>query len=339
MKRLGILGLVLLLAAVPVLGQKVTKSGTTAAGFLNIDAGARGVGMGSAYVSVGEEVGSMYWNPAGIARLKGPEAVFSNTRWIADIAYNYAAVAVPLGQFGTVGVNAAFLTMDEMVRTTVLEPEGTGETFSAGSYAFGLSYARKLMDRFSIGFNVKTIQERIYHSSARGIAFDVGTLFDTQFEGMKIGMSITNYGTKMRMDGRDMLIQTDIDPSVSGNNQNINANLQTDAFDLPLLFRVGVSVDVLKGLWGSNLIVSVDALHPNDDVESVNVGAEYTYKGLVALRCGYKSLFSRDSEEGLCFGGGLQYRVVGTTAVHLDYAWGDFGVLKDIQKFSVGMSF
>jgi hypothetical protein len=290
-------------------------------------------------VAVADDIGSLYWNPAGIARIRGGEATFSNTRWIADIAFNHAGVVVPMGGLGVLGAQATFLTMDDMLRTTILEPEGTGETFSAGSSAFALSYGRRLTDRFSIGFTAKYIQERIYHSSATGVAFDVGTLFDTQFEGMKIGMSISNYGTKMRMDGRDLLIQTDVDPTVSGNNQNINANLQTDAFDLPLLFRVGVSVDVLKGLYNSRLVLALDALHPNDDVECVNVGAEYVYGDLVSLRCGYKSLFARDSEEGLSFGGGVRCRVAGSTAVKLDYAWGDFGILNQIQKFSVGLCF
>ena len=339
MKRLLGIVLVLLIAAVPVFGQKVTKAGTTAASFLNIDAGVRGVGMGSAFVSVADDISSMYWNPAGLARMKQGEATFSNTRWIADIAYNYAGVAVPLGQFGTLGANAAFLTMDDMLRTTVSDPEGTGETFSAGSYAFGLTYARNLTDRFSIGFNFKYVQERIWHTSATGMAVDIGTLFDTQFQGMKIGMAISNYGTKMRMSGRDLLVQTDVDPSIAGNNPSINANLQTDKYDMPLLFRVGVSVDVLKGLYDSNLIVAVDALHPNDDVESVNAGLEYTYHRMVSLRAGYKSLFARDSEEGLSFGGGLTTKVFGRAAIRLDYAWGDFGILKDIQKFSLGLSF
>jgi hypothetical protein len=339
MKRiLGII-LVLMIAAAPVFGQKVTKTGTTAASFLNIDAGARGVGMGSAFVSVADDISSMYWNPAGLARMKHGEASFSNTRWIADVSYNYAGVAIPLGQLGTLGANATFLTMDDMLRTTMANPEGTGETFSAGSYAFGLTYARSLTDRFSIGFNFKYIQERIWHTSATGMAVDIGTLFDTQFQGMKIGMSISNYGTKMQLSGRDLMVQMDIDPSIAGNNPAINANLQTDKFDLPLLFRVGVSVDVLKGLYNSNLIVALDALHPNDDVESVNVGLEYTFNKMVSLRAGYKSLFARNSEEGLCFGGGLTTKVFGSAAIHLDYAWGDFGILKDIQKFSLGLGF
>jgi hypothetical protein len=339
MKRLSAIVMVLLLATVPLFGQKVSKAGTTAAPFLSIETGARGFGMGGAFVSVSDDISSMYWNPAGIARIHQTETSFNSTRWIADITNNYAALAIPLNQFGVLGVNAMFLSVDPMDVTTVSAPEGTGESFTMGSFAFGLAYAKQLTDRFSIGFNAKFIQERIYHSSAQGIAMDVGTLFNTQLEGLKIGMSISNYGTKMRMGGRDMLLQADIDASKKGNNENINANLQTDAYDLPLMFRVGLSMDILKGRYNSNLILSVDALHPNDNVETVNVGAEYTFKKMVSLRCGYQSLFEKDSEEGLCLGGGVVYTIFGQTTLHLDYAWGDFGVFNDTQKLSIGLSF
>lgn len=319
--------------------QNVTKTGTTAASFLNVDVGARAIGMGGAYVAIAEGVTAQYWNSAGIARLSEAEASFSHTRWIADIAFNYAAFAVPLGNFGAVGVNATFMNTEDMERTTIMQPDGTGEMFSVGSYALGLCYARNLTDRFSVGMNVKYIQEKIYHSKAQGVAFDVGTLFDTQFAGLKIGMNISNYGTKMQMNGRDMLTQTDVDPSVSGNNDNINANLQTDKYDLPLMFRVGISMDVLKGWNNSNLIFGIDALHPNDDVEYLNIGGEYVLNGMFALRGGYKSLFAKDSEEGLCLGGGVQYKIAGKTTLNIDYAYHDFGVFNEIQMFSLGLKF
>lgn len=340
MKKLIIFTLgFLLVLNLSIFSQEVSKVGTTAAGFLNIDVGSRAVGMGGAFSAVAQDVSAMYWNAAGVARLERTEAMFCNTRWIADIQFNYAAVAVPLGNLGTVGANATFLTMDEMERTTILQPEGTGETFSAGSYAFGLCYARDLTDRFSIGFNMKYINEQIYHSSATGLAFDIGTLFNTQFKGIRIGMSIANYGTKMQMGGRDMLIQTDIDPLVSGNNNNINANLQTDKFDLPLMFRVGLSVDVLKGMGNSNLVLAVDALHPNDDTEYLNVGGEYIFRKLFSLRAGYKSLFARDSEAGLSFGAGLQYELAGRARLYADYAYQDFGVLNNVQMVTLGLGF
>jgi len=337
MKKLFVIFLALFLTSF-VFSQEVTKVGTTAAGFLNIDVGARAIGMGGAQVAVSEDAMSMYWNVAGISRINGTQAVFTHNKWLADISYNYAGFAMNLGNIGAIGISAQFMTMDKMERTTIMEPDGTGEMFSAGSYAFGLAYGRNLTDRFSIGFNFKYLSEEIYHSKATGMAFDIGTLFDTQYNGLKIGMSISNYGTKMQMGGRDMLIQADPDPSISGNNQNINANLSTDPFDLPLMFRVGVSMDVLKGAGNSNLILAIDALHPNDDVESVNLGAEYVYGGMFALRAGYKTLFARDSEEGICFGAGLHYDAGGMNFM-IDYAYQDFGVLSDIQMFTVALGF
>jgi hypothetical protein len=331
--------LIIMLLVLPAFAQNVTKVGTTAAGFLNIDVGARAVGMGSAFVTLSDDPTGIYWNPAGLARLTTSQAMFSHTAWLMDISFDFAAMTIPLRSVGTLGISATFMTMDEMERTTIDQPMGTGEYFSAGSYAFTLSYARNLTDRFSIGGNAKLIHEKIYHSSANGIAFDIGTLFETQFNGLMIGMSITNYGTKMRMDGRDMLMQSDVDPLVSGNNSNINSHLDTDAYDLPLLFRVGCSVDVLKGAGNSNLILAVDALHPNNDVEYVNVGAEYLFNRMLALRAGYKSLFARDSEVGLSLGCGLRYRILNFTELRLDYAFQDFGVMLNIQKFSLTLGF
>ena len=332
---LFIIGILLIWVA-QTQAQGVTKAGTTAAPFLVIDVGPRGTGMGGAYVSLANDATAMYWNPAGIAKISNFDATFSSSKWIADLSLNYAGAVLGLGDIGNIGLNATFLTMDQIERTTILNPDGTGEFFDAASYAVGVSYARNLTDKFSIGFNAKYINERMYHSVANGFALDVGVLFDTQFNGLVLGMSIANYGTKMQLDGRDMQVQSDIDQSISGNNPNINARLQTDAFDLPLMFRVGMSMDVLKGIANSNLILSVDALHPSDDVESVNIGGEYVFYDILSLRAGYKGLFAKDSEFGLNLGGGIKYNV-GTTAIRFDYSYIDFGILNAVHIYSISL--
>jgi hypothetical protein len=317
---------------------EVTKVGTTAAGFLNIDVGAQAISMGGAYVAVAEDATAMYWNPSGIARIENFSVLFHHTTWIADIGLNYMGVVLPVGNIGSFGVNITSLTMDDMERTTIANPEGTGEKFNAGSYAMGLCFARNLTDRFSIGFNVKYINEQIYHSSASTVAFDVGTIFNTQFNGLKIGMSITNYGPKLKLQGQDLLTQVDIDPSIAGNNENMNSYLKTDGFDLPLLFRVGVAIDVLKGRENSNLILAIDALHPNNDKESINIGAEYVLGNRFFLRSGYNTLFAKDSESGISLGGGFAFKLYNSSLV-FDYAYQNLGILNDVQTFTVGLSF
>jgi hypothetical protein len=66
-------------------------------------------------------------------------------------------------------------------------------------------------------------------------------------------MNISNDGSKMQMNGRDLSVKVDPDQMVSGNNPDSNAALKTDSYDLPLMFRVGVLMDILKGWYESNL--------------------------------------------------------------------------------------
>lgn len=338
MKRtMYVLAGILLCSSMGFTGQ-VTKVGTTSAGFLGIDVGAQAVAMGGAYVAIAQDATAMYWNPAGIARMNKFSTLFHHTRWLADVSINYIGVVLPVPDFGSLGVNIASMTMDDMERTTRANPDGTGEFFSAGSYALGISYARNLTDRFSMGFNVKYIREDIYHSTAQGAAFDVGILFDTEFRGLKLGMSIANYGTKMQMQGKDMLAQIDIDPLLAGNNQNINAYLKTDEYDLPLMFRVGAAIDVLQDVENNNLLIAVDALHPNNDSESINIGAEYAFNRMFFLRGGYNTLFAVDSESGMTFGAGLAVEAANAN-LHFDYAYWDFGILNDVQIFTIGLAF
>lgn len=336
--RNAITALLLALLASVCLSQQVTKVGTTAAKFLSIPVGARAVGMGGAFVAVANDASAMYWNPSGLAKLTQSEAIFTHANWIADISFNYGGVVIPLRELGTVGVNFTSMTMDEMERTTEELPEGTGQTFSAGSFAVGVAYGKKLTDWFSIGANVKYINEHIWNSTATGLAVDVGTLFTTPFAGLKFGAGITNFGQKMRIGGDDLLVQKDISP-IQGNNPNINANLSTDGFDLPLTLRIGFAYDVIENDDQQFTLVA-DASHPNDNAESVNVGGELSmFQRMFSIRGGYKGLWARDGEEQFTFGGGLQYGIGDHISAKLDYGYLKFGRLSNIHKFTVAFIF
>lgn len=330
---------VIILMIVPIMAQGVTKVGTTAATFLKIGVGARAIGMGGAFVSMANDASAMYWNPAGIALVSGGEAFFNHSEWLADISFDYAGLVFTIPTVGSFGLNATFLSMGEMERTTELRPEGTGQWFSAGSLALGATFARSLTDRFSIGFNLKYLRESILNTSATGFAIDIGTMFITQFRGLRLGANITNFGTKMRMTGRDILVQHDIDALREGNNDKLNADLATDNFDLPLHLRVGFSYDLLQDLPKNHLWLSVDATHPNDNVETVNIGGEYIFNDIVSLRAGYSSLFDEKSEKGLTFGAGLQYTFIGNASARIDYAYEAFGRFDNVQKISVALGF
>lgn len=282
--------LVTLMAAHGVVAQETNKIGTAAAPFLRIPVGARAVGMGSSFVSMMDDPASLFWNPSGLASVRSHAVMVDHSNWLPGIKFDFVGVVLPFSDAGTLGIGATILHTDEMEVTTPQEQMGTGEMFTASSLAVGVSFSRSLTDFFSIGGSIKYVRETIYNSSASGIAFDVGTLFVTPFAGMRLGASISNFGTKMQMSGEDLSVRVDIAPGQEGNNQSVVGKLNTDEFDLPLIMRIGVSGEVFKS-DDVRLTLSADGINPNDNAPSVNVGGEVGLLGdIIQVRGGVQGV-------------------------------------------------
>jgi len=316
----------------------VSKRGTSAAPFLSIPQGSRALGMGGAFVATADDPSAMYWNPAGIADISGISVLIDHTNWIADIKYEFLGTTVSLGSYGALGVNVTVSNIGDMKVTTVDQQDGTGEVFAVTDLAVGISYAVKLTDAFSIGFNPKMVYQQIWKMSANAFAIDLGVKYKTPFPGVTLGMSISNFGTKMQMQGNNLLVLYDPDPLTTGNNGHIAADLSTGTWDLPLNFRVGVSYLVPMGSVGK-VTLAVDAMHPSDNYESVNVGGEYVFDDFLYFRAGRRSLFQKDSEEGITFGVGVKQFLIGNLQFSMDYAYQDFARLKNAQKITLGIYF
>lgn len=320
------------------LAQSFSKTGMTAATFLTIEVGPRAAAMGGAYVAIADDPTAMYWNPAGLDRINSNTVNFSHTKWLAETNINYLGAAIPLGQFGTFGVSVTALGVPEMKVRTVSQPEGTGEFFDANDLAIGLSYARSVIERFQVGINIKYIQQQIYNMSAATAAIDFGVLFTTGLNNMVLGFSMSNFGGNMQLTGDDARVEVDLEPDEFGNNDRILANLETQQFQLPLIMRIGVAMDVIES-ENNHVKLAVDAVVPNDNSQYINFGGEYMFMNLVALRAGYKTLFLEKSEEGLTLGFGANVELSESFQLTVDYAYADFGILNNIQHIGVGFTF
>ena len=317
---------------------------TTSAAFLEIGPGARSLGMGSAYVSVGDDASSIYWNPAGMASVINPQVQSYYTPWLVQTQFYYNTAVVPMGQFGSIGLSFTAVTMDEMMVRTVEEPEPDvyGQKFDAGNIAMGIAYAKKLTDRFSFGFQTKFIQESIWQMKAQGFAVDIGTIFVTKRD-LNIGMSISNYGGKMGMEGVNTLVDIDIDETIYGNNDRIDGYLSTSQWPLPLIFRFGLSKEfTLSPII--NCLVAVDAIHPNNNPEYLNIGFEYSLMDIIFIRTGkshtlYTLGDSTVSEHGFSFGAGVKYQIPRGPLLNIDYVLTQFGVFNNVQGYSISINF
>ncbi len=331
-----------------------TNVGTAGAQFLKIGPGARVDSLGGAFGAIANDVTTIYWNPAGLSQLEKTSFSDTHTIWLADVRYNYLAFATPIEKVGTLGASVTFLNVPDTEITTLAKPDGTGLWYSAWDTAVSLAYSRQLYQKesgakLSFGINAKYIHQQIHRESARGVAIDIGTLYHTGWRSLRIGMSFSNFGPEMSFSGPDLETgveeagderTADYHPYPDTTNPTRKAELDTIEYPLPSNFRLGVAYDLIDN--DSNLLtIALDGNHPNDNSERLNLGLEYWYRKMAAIRAGYKFRLGpdrSDDEEGLTLGLGIHLKFRQTT-LSLDYAYADFAYLQNAHRVSLGLNF
>ncbi|MDE0042808.1 MAG: PorV/PorQ family protein [Candidatus Poribacteria bacterium] len=335
-------------------GYAVTNVGTSGAQFLKIGPGARVDSLGGAFGAIADDVTAIYWNPAGLSQIAATSLSGTHTVWLADTRYNFLAFATPIEKIGTLGASVTYLSVPDMEITTLAKPDGTGLWFSAWDAAVSLAYSRQLYEKesgvkLSFGVNAKFIQQQIHRESANGMAVDIGTLYHTGWNSLRIGMCYSNFGPEMRFGGPDLQAgaeeagdprTADYRPFPDTTNPTRKAELDTVEFPLPSNFRLGVAYDLVDD--ANNLLtVAIDGNHPTDNSERLHVGLEYWFKNTASVRGGYKLRLGPESakdEEGITLGFGINTNV-SSTALSLDYAFADFGHLQQAHRVSLGLRF
>lgn len=330
---------------------KFSKVGFSGMQFLKIGAGARASAMAGAFTAVADDATALYWNPAGISRLRSINATFAHTNWFVDINNEYIACVFPGGLLGNFGFSASFLSMGEMQRTTIddittkaREDEGEGlPTFSASDFALGLTYARSLTNKFSVGLTAKYVREKIAEMSASGLSFDIGTYYLTGFKTLRIGMAIVNYSGETQFRGTDLQKEWK-DPSWPDNFTGNQWEISSQPFPMPLQFKMGIAYDFILGR-DHMLTTTGEMIHPNDGNEKVLVGLEYKWNNPIvglALRGGYKYdpdwYETKSAADNMSAGIGISRRF-GASRISVDYAYTNMGYLENVHRFSLGLGF
>jgi hypothetical protein len=315
-----------------------SKAGTTIGQFLKIEPSARIVALGNAGASMSEEISAIFYNPASLGRLRGSDVQFTFNRWLADITYNYMAAGLHIEDVGTFALVGTLLNSGEIDVRTVGQPLGTGERYTVINLALGVGYGLMLTDRVSAGVQFNYINETIWHSSMNTFGMNFGVQYQVAEGGLTIGASLSNFGTKGSFDGRDLYLNYDFDPDKYGDNDQLPASLRTDEFSLPTIFRAGISY-TLRFTDDYKLLVAVDAMHPNDNAESINFGGELNILNYVMLRGGYRNMFLPDIEGGLVVGGGFRTDIGDSYNIRFDYAFADYGRLAEAHRLTLSIGF
>jgi hypothetical protein len=306
--------------------------------FLSVGTDARATGMGEAFTTMEGSSSALLYNPAGLAGITTfMDLSLNRLNWIADIKYlsGTAAFAPSEGKYGVFGIS--LMTIDYGVfNFTKVAANEQGYVDVVGwpkpsAYVVGIGYGKALSNQFSVGGQVKyasqslgksyvpvyttstdatgktkvdtVINERDYTLGT--LAFDFGTTYKTGLKSLEFGVAINNFSREIKY--------------------------ERESFQLPLSFKIGISMNVMDFVPSMSedhsFYVSVDANHPRSYAEYLNIGGEYVFSKTVALRVGY---ITHHPDYGLSAGFGVR-----KFGIAIDYSYMPHKVFNDIQRFSV----
>jgi|LakMenEpi03Aug12_release.lakeMendotaPanAssembly.Ray.scaffolds.fasta_scaffold43864_2 hypothetical protein len=321
-----------------------TKVGLSGGQFLKIGVGARGTGMAGAHSAVANDVTSIFWNPAGLASVKGYAADISQTFWFAGMSHNFASAVIPVGEKYRFAASFTSLSSGDIKITTMDQQDGTGGIYNVNDIALGLTLAGNLTDQFSFGVTAKYVQQAFTNVSSGGFVFDLGTRYNTGYKGIVLGFSINSLGTQQSFDGADLNRANN--PVGGINTQPVDMRFLSAPFDMPLSFRAGIGTDLCKGaVWEPeidadgvqqhSLVTALDFETFSDVPEQFAAGFEYTWKELLSVRGGYR--FGSD-QFGVAGGIGIKYVGSGFDG-QIDYSVNPSQSLGLINRVSVALKF
>jgi len=306
--------------------------GTSAANYLKVGVGARASAMGSAYVALSDDITSLYWNPGGIGTIDNDEAVFHITDWFMDTNMYFFGASYNIEKFGIIGLSINSFTSGDIQETTIDQPEGTGRSFNTANHTIGLTYARRLIDRFSFGVTLKFVQENLDRTSANALAIDVGSIFTTNFlNDMRIGFAMSNLGQQLQFTGSDL----DFQVSRGQEGKPVQVSYLTEGWDLPLIFRFGLATELFENDY-YRLTVSGEVFDSRDYKYRIHTGAEFGFRELIFLRGGYK--FNYDISE-FALGAGVNIPSYQDLGIRFDYSYENHEYFGAVQKISAFITY
>lgn len=315
MARSAAAAVILCLLSIPVMtsAQEFKKTATAGFVFLEVPTTSRQAAMGESGLALADEnASSVLNNPAALGFTSLTHSFSASyAPWLADIK-NYSSGYSIKTDAGVFGVGLVLFDYGTMPRTVVVQDKQVFDvagSFDAKSMAVGVTFSRMLTEQFSFGVTMKYLNERIDVYSASNVVLDAGVLYYTGLGSLRMAAAMQNFGA--------------------------NASFVNDEFKMPTVFKLGLAGELIGDAESEHrLTMTVEARHPNDSNEKLNIGAEYCWNKSISLRGGYKFFYDEESYSvGLGIDPGLPMPVM------IDIAYADYGRFDPIVRMTlqVGM--
>jgi hypothetical protein len=276
--------------------------GTTAFPLLNVPVGPRACAMGETFTGLGDDGGTLFWNPAGLGRLNSVQLSLSHHEWFAGIRDENIGLVAPLGP-GCVGAAVAYSTTGDI---EIWDPANSrGIVTSARSGYVTLGYGLAPVPGLNCGIAVKGLYDDLIEQTGTGVCADLGVLY-RPLANVGIGLTGRNLGWGMKYG--------------------------TENIPLPMAVRLGFSYENPK------FRILLDANAPVDNRPDLHVGGEYLANNILSVRAGYRlgpqDWRSLSLLSGITAGLGLNLSIFS-----LDYAFVPYGQLGFTHRLALRTSF
>ena len=244
------------------------KVGSSAFKFLNIQTDAHGAALGG-LAAQASGANALFWNPAGIAGSEGMGVSAGMTQWLVETQVMNAGVVMPM-MGGTVGLSMVSVDYGDIMKsgwagTSEFVFEPNQGSFKATDMSLQASYGKSLSDKFSLGATAKMISQSIDDVSISGVAFDIGTQFNTGYRGISMGAVVSNFG-----------------PDVDSQAPDDVSYEEFPGMSLPMTFSFGVVGEAIPGLNAG-----LNVLKQADMAQEFIFNGEYSVAGLASIRFSY----------------------------------------------------
>ncbi len=231
------------------------RSGQAGAQHLLVDPWARTNGWSNAGIAEIRGIEALYSNVAGMAFIKKTEIGFTRTQYLsgsgANVGINAFGIAQGLSKvnaegrridLGTLGVSLFNMGFGNIPVTTVEQPEGTSAMFAPKLNWIGIHYAKSFNKYIHAGISFKIINESITDIRANGFAFDAGVQYVTgAYENLKIGVALKNIGLPMSYKGDGLTLRAI--PTID--DHELTMEQRSALYELPASLSIGLSYDFL----------------------------------------------------------------------------------------------
>jgi hypothetical protein len=160
--------------------------------FLEVPAGARAAALGGAYVTLSEGAEAAFWNPAGLAAVRGTQVAGSHMEAFEGLKHDQFALA---GQLFGGGLAAS---LRAMYSQPIDERDALGNlvgTFGAHDLEFQLGYGRTLGGGAEVGVAAQAVRERISNESATTWSGSAGAAWTPQrWKQLRFGVAALHLG-------------------------------------------------------------------------------------------------------------------------------------------------